>query len=165
MFCQVVINPILAQSDRITPASPKAQTFLRYGEIPIGYQTGVPNISIPLYTIKSGDIKIPITLSYHIRNVRPGYDVNEIGLGWTLNIGGQISRTICGAPDETAIDPPINYDFNEIDQSSFEQVNYLDACLKNIYDTEHDVFSIASQLIDGNFIIEKKQKLISHLIS
>ena len=132
LFCQVGINPILAQSDRITPASPKAQTFLRYGEIPIGYQTGVPNISIPLYTIKSGDIEIPITLSYHIRNVRPGYDVNEIGLGWTLNIGGQISRTICGAPDETAIDPPINYDFNEIDQSSFEQVNYLDACLKNV---------------------------------
>ena len=79
-------------------------------------------------------------------------------LGWTLNIGGQISRTICGAPDETAIDPPINYDFNEIDQSSFEQVNYLDACMKNVYDTEHDVFSIASQLIDGNFIIEKKTK-------
>lgn len=157
-FCQVGINPILAQSDRITPASPKAQTFLRYGEIPIGYQTGVPNISIPLYTIKSGDIEIPITLSYHIRNVRPGYDVSEIGLGWTLNIGGQISRTICGAPDETAIDPPINYDFNDIDQSSFEQVNYLDACLKNDYDTEHDVFSIASQLIDGNFIIEKKTK-------
>ena len=84
---QTITSQTFSQDEKIIPPSPKAQTIMRYGEIPVGYETGVPDITIPLYTIKSGDIEVPITLSYHIRNVRPGYDVSEVALGWTLNFG------------------------------------------------------------------------------
>jgi hypothetical protein len=47
------------------PASPDAAALGKYGNIPVSPYTGVPNISIPLYTIKSGDLTMPVSLSYH----------------------------------------------------------------------------------------------------
>jgi hypothetical protein len=47
------------------PASPDAAALGKYGSIPVGPYTGVPNISIPLYTIRSGDLTLPVSLSYH----------------------------------------------------------------------------------------------------
>uniref|UniRef100_A0AB33JL79 YD repeat-containing protein n=1 Tax=Prevotella sp. GTC17262 TaxID=3236797 RepID=A0AB33JL79_9BACT len=161
------VLPVFSQDDKIIPASPKAQTLLRYGEIPVGYQTGVPDITIPLYTIKSHDIEVPITLSYHIRNVRPGYDPSDIGLGWTLNFGGQISRSIYGVPDDVVPDPPVKYSFEQLDQSSYEQINYLHECVSGNVDTEHDIFNISSTLLNGNFILERKavNDYIPHLMT
>lgn len=153
---QTITSQTFSQDEKIIPPSPKAQTIMRYGEIPVGYETGVPDITIPLYTIKSGDIEVPITLSYHIRNVRPGYDVSDVALGWTLNFGGQIVRTIYGTPDDAAIDPPVKYTFDQLDQNIWEHVNYLYDCLLNSYDTEHDVFSIGSTLLKGSFILDRK---------
>jgi YD repeat-containing protein len=37
----------------------------KYVEVPVSPYTGVANISVPLYEIKSRDISVPITISYH----------------------------------------------------------------------------------------------------
>jgi hypothetical protein len=50
---------------KIVPLSPNAAEIAKYGEIPVGYFTGVPNIGIPIYTIKSGSLNLPLSLSYH----------------------------------------------------------------------------------------------------
>lgn len=46
------------------PQAPNAQAIARAVEIPVNLYTGIPNISIPLYDIKVGNISVPITLSY-----------------------------------------------------------------------------------------------------
>jgi hypothetical protein len=60
----------------------------------------VPNISVPLYTVTEGDIQLPISLSYHAGGIRVDETSGPIGLGWSLNAGGMISRTVYGGPDE-----------------------------------------------------------------
>ena len=80
--------------------SPEVATLGLYGSIPISYYTGQPNISIPLYEIKAGDYTLPITASYHLSSVKPHTQPGPLGIGWSMNAGGFISRTVRGVYDE-----------------------------------------------------------------
>jgi len=76
--------------------SPTAANLGVYGEIPVSYYTGTPNISIPLYELKGKKINVPISLTYHPAGIRPEIHPGPVGLGWTLQAGGVITRTIIG---------------------------------------------------------------------
>ena len=80
-----------------TPKSPTAYSFAKYVDYPVSYYTGVPNISIPLYEISVGGLNIPISLNYHASGIMANQESTRVGLGWSLNAGGMISRTVkCG---------------------------------------------------------------------
>ncbi|MBC7688262.1 MAG: hypothetical protein H7211_08800 [Aquabacterium sp.] len=83
----------------LTPPSPNAQAFQKYGDIPISAYTGVPDISIPVYTIKFRDISVPINISYHASGIKVAEEASNVGLGWALNAGGLITRNIIGTDD------------------------------------------------------------------
>mgnify|MGYP007006579934 FL=1 len=83
------------------PAAPNAAELGKYGSIPVGNVTGVPDISFPLYEIKSGTLSLPIILSYHAGGVQVNQKPPETGLGWSVNAGGQITRTVYGAKDDS----------------------------------------------------------------
>lgn len=82
----------------VTP-SPNATALGNYGDIPVGYYNGLPDISIPLYTIHSGNITLPITLSYQAKGVKVAQEASWVGLGWSLNAGGVITRKINSLDD------------------------------------------------------------------
>ena len=83
----------------IVHPSPQAAAFARYGEYPVSHATGVPQIEIPLYTLDTGDYQLPLSLSYHASGIKALDVSGPVGLGWVLNAGGVISRTVCGVPD------------------------------------------------------------------
>ena len=83
----------------ILPKTPQASALSRYGEIPVNLSTGVPNISIPLYNIKAGNYTLPISISYHASGIKTDDVATCVGLGWVLNAGGAITRTVRGLPD------------------------------------------------------------------
>ena len=83
----------------VIPPSPTAQAMQKYGDIPVSPYTGVPNISIPLYTIQFHDISVPISLSYHASGIKVAEEASNVGLGWVLNAGGAVTRTIIGHDD------------------------------------------------------------------
>lgn len=85
---------------KITPPSPTASAFARYGDIPVDISTGVPNIEVPLYTITSRKLSIPLVLSYHASGIKVNDISTPIGLGWVLKGMGVVSRTILDRPDE-----------------------------------------------------------------
>lgn len=92
----------------ITPAAPEAAQFQKYGDIPVSYYSGTPNISIPLYTVQSYDVTVPIGLSYHASGVKLTEMASWVGTGWSLSAGGMLSRSVRGRPDFT----------NHLDESS-----------------------------------------------
>jgi len=83
----------------IIPVSPEAADVQRYVSYPVDYSTGIPDIHIPLYEIKSGDIVLPITLSYHSAGLKPKEPSGRIGTGWTLNAEPSVMRSIRGVAD------------------------------------------------------------------
>ncbi len=85
---------------KVNIASPNASSLGKYGDIPVSYHTGVPNISIPIYSLKSGSLQLPVGLSYHAGGLRVEENDSWVGAGWTLNAGGAITRTVKDKPDE-----------------------------------------------------------------
>jgi hypothetical protein len=80
--------------------SPNAASLGKYGDIPVSYYSGIPNISVPIFTIKEGSLELPISLSYHSSGVKVDEVSSWVGLGWSLNAGGMITRSIQGGRDE-----------------------------------------------------------------
>lgn len=72
----------------------------RYGQIPVGCFSGVPQISIPIYTLKTKDIEIPVTISYNASGIKVNDESTWVGLGWNLNVGGCVTRNIEDMPDK-----------------------------------------------------------------
>ena len=93
-------NPL----DNFLPPSPQASGLARYGKYPVSHSTGLPDITIPIYEIKLGNLEIPISISYHASGIKADEISSTVGLGWTLNAGGAIVREVCGGPDLENLD-------------------------------------------------------------
>jgi YD repeat-containing protein len=81
--------------------SPHAASIAKHTEFPISFYNGTAQISIPLYTIETGDITLPISISYHSGGIRVAEEASWVGLGWNLQAGGAITRQIKGKDDHT----------------------------------------------------------------
>lgn len=90
------------------PQTPTTASIARFGDFPVSYFSGRPEISIPLYSLSSRESTLPIALSYEpsgvLVNSLPGW----AGQNWTLEAGGVITRKINGKPDDR-ISPNIPY--------------------------------------------------------
>jgi YD repeat-containing protein len=87
-------------------SAPSSNSSLFLNAIPdlnVELYTGKLQVSLPLFALSSSELNIPISLSY---DGGAGIKVEEgnttVGLGWTLNGGGSISRMVRGIPDESA---------------------------------------------------------------
>ena len=84
----------------VIPPSPAAAALFHDIDVPIDYYTGVQKLSIPLYTIKLGSLQVPINLHYRATGIKVEEDAGWTGLGWDLDAGGAVGRSIIGWPDE-----------------------------------------------------------------
>ena len=80
--------------------TPEATSLGKYGQVPVSYFNGLPNISIPIYTLKCNDIELPISLSYYSSGNKPDDHPGWVGMGWNLNCGGMITRIQNGGRDD-----------------------------------------------------------------
>lgn len=87
-------------SMRVSVPSPTAASLGKFGDVPVSLYSGVPNISIPLFTAKGRTLELPIVLSYHASGIRVEDIGGWIGMGWSLEAGGVITRTVRGTVDE-----------------------------------------------------------------
>ena len=141
----------------VSMPAPGAISLGKYGDIPVGYYTGVPNVGIPLHTITDGPLSLPVSLGYHAGGLKVGEPVSWVGVGWSLQAGGLISRTIQGKADEscdgyfmsgkfiamqndTCVAPTGSYTYASVQSGST--------------DAEPDIFSFSVGGYSGKFFIE-----------
>lgn len=144
--------------ERFLPPSPQAAALARYGEYPVSLATGIPEISIPLYEIKLGDYTLPISISYHASGIKVDDVASTVGLGWVLNAGGVVTRTILGVDDmkqlpwDAASPGYFHYSYanvsNRMQQIISGNTYYIDRILNIVdqgldanYDTESDRYT------------------------
>ena len=153
MAVQTVYGQIDPQTqlEKIIAVSPTAASIAKYGNIPVSYFTGSPSISITMFEAQSGKLKVPISLNYQFNGLKVEEIASWIGLGWTLNAGGVISRTVRGIPDEGAYGymsiPGTNLYTTKFIIDSFGSPTYGDAIKYDLtlagqgqYDLEPDIF-------------------------
>lgn len=83
----------------LNPPSPKSYEFLKYGEIPVKKYTGVPEISVPIYTIEAKGLSIPVAMMYNSGGFKVSEEAGWTGLGWSLTGGGAIIQVVNGYDD------------------------------------------------------------------
>ena len=132
----------------IVPSTPEASALAKYGEYPVDYSTGVPKIEIPLYTIRSGELELPISISYHASGIKANDIATTIGLGWVLNANGVIARTILGGRDDiqnkrykSSADITAAIQSATTDMKKKDLAYTLDSHIKNYIDTQSDRYS------------------------
>jgi len=83
------------------PTTPEAATLGRFGEndFQVNKYTGEYSKSIPIYTIQGKELSLPISLNYNPNNVKVDNMPGWVGLGWSLNAGGSVTRSVNAMPD------------------------------------------------------------------
>lgn len=169
----------------VVPPSPNAASLMKFSDIPVSAYTGAPSVDVPLYTVRSGDITVPISLSYHASGIRLAEEAGNVGLGWALNAGGAVSRSILDK-DDFAGDMYFNGSLPEIDNWPIGMNAYLNAVsgysisvkdpvtnlqkvidLSNYfssgaYDIEPDLYSFSFPGHSGKFIIRRNREVLLH---
>jgi hypothetical protein len=164
-----------AQDSRVIPPSPVSQEFAKYIDQEVALYNGTPEISIPLYDIKLKGLTIPISLSYHASGIKYGQEDGYVGVGWVLNPGYRISRSINGFADELVSMPS---DFSTV-LSNYEQSasggntpakvdrdQYLAKFVPGTefnygrLDGEYDQFTFSTPTVGGDFIITDRANKI-----
>ncbi len=83
--------------------SPTVAGLEKFGDYPIGYNTGTVNISADLYSFPLGKgLNLDVNLAYHSSGIKVEEISGRVGLGWSLIAGGYISRQLKGQKDEEA---------------------------------------------------------------
>lgn len=97
----VSVSDFANQTNIFAPA-PNAAALGKYGEIPVNDHTGIPNISVPIYSWKStrSNIQVDVNLGYHAGGNKVEDIASSVGLGWSLNAYASITRNVRGLPDD-----------------------------------------------------------------
>ena len=135
--------------------SPTAMSYGKYADTPINPANGTVDVSIPICSLNEGTLNHDVFLSYHTGGIRVSEISSEIGLGWHLNAGGIISRTINGLPDDCADGyykkaAGLNGSVSEMEDSAEGNI-----------DTEPDVFYYKVGGLSGKFVLDKNKNFRS----
>ncbi|WP_374174307.1 hypothetical protein [Flavobacterium tructae] len=162
----------------VIPMTPNAAEFAKYGDFPVSYYTGTPNTSVPLYEIDVDGFKLPINLRYHASGIKVDQEATWIGLGWSLDVGSRISRTVKSADDflmnfdqnyprcekgyYEAPDISSNLDNHYQMSMSAGLSCYYSGVLGSLsydlkYDPEPDIFYYNLPNMNGKFILDKSR--------
>lgn len=170
------------------PVRPNADTwdFIKYGEITPSLYTGSVCLSINFYTYHDNDFEIPISFDYSSNGTMPNDRAGILGVGWSLNAGGIITREVRGVPDDYRINAmPVQFGYANIPgyyftTSSGKEFNsselysiggpwqdsmiclYLkkDSDVNEFYDAEPDIFHFNFMGHSGSFMLDGNGKPI-----
>jgi YD repeat-containing protein len=116
--------------------------------------TGAANITIPLWDIKARGITIPLYLNYVTTGIRVNDISSQVGLGWTINTGPVITRSVNGLADETLEADP-GHDWFSLDPLSIScKLDSLRNYFEGDWDFGPDIFSFSLSGESGSFLFD-----------
>ncbi|THF53145.1 hypothetical protein E6C50_02775 [Flavobacterium supellecticarium] len=157
-------SPTALVVPQITNPSVDAQAITKFGDIPISEYTGMVNAAIPLYTLKSGNLSLPINLDYNAAGVKVSQTATWTGINWVLNAGGVITRTVHDKGDE-ADNPDGRMTADTIVPAGFLNgsayagwINLTLAKRRKLVDIKPDIFYFNFPGYSGSFFLDKQFK-------
>ncbi len=136
------------------PPSPTAYELGKYGQIPVGLFTGAPNVNIPLYSYRTNNLSVPISLRYNSNGIKVDQMATWVGLGWSLQAGGVITRIIRDLPDELYSGPDIpKTEITLSNHYNLEVLEFFEDAGESIVDTERDLLMFNFNGYSGKFIV------------
>lgn len=139
------IDPLKTAS---TMPSPDTNLAIRDIDIAADKYTGSANVRIPIYTMDVNNSSLPISLNYTTSGIRADDVTSIVGLGWRLSVGGKITRSIRGKPDNP----------HRLDNSSPAIGNWdlrlVGIWLQEQWDTQPDQYYFELPNLSGSFVMD-----------
>jgi YD repeat-containing protein len=147
----------------VLPLSPNTASLGKYGNVPVGNYTGVANVNVPIYTIETGNLKIPLTLNYHTGGVKVEDIASWVGTNWAFSFGGTITRQIRGGADEGGGGYlGTNNLIGQFDSWSLQNKELYIADVKNgLQDSQNDIFSYSFGNQTGKFFFKPDGEIVT----
>lgn len=166
------------------PPSPNSASLGKYGEIPANLYNGIPEINIPLYTVKARGVELPVSLSYHAGGIKVEEIASWVGLGWSM--GAVITRSVRGIPDDFVNPSGYFTSRDYVKGKALEYMNYTADPLhyfdlgwgngqvdsegsgvwitnaeKNLVETEPDIFYFNFGSYSGKFFMDENGSFVT----
>ena len=130
----------------------QSQGLLESRNVTVDHCTGIFHYNIPLYTLKSGDYELPISLRYTGKGVKVNDNPGLVGYNWTLDTGGVVTRTVRGGiPDESL------YGYLQFENDTVPLSEDATRVNRHKRDGECDIFTAVFNGKSVNFIIRKEE--------
>jgi YD repeat-containing protein len=145
-------------SANILPPSPTATELGKYGLVPVGFSTGTPSIQIPLHQFATKHLSVPLTLTYSSSGVKVDQLASWVGMNWSLESGGVITRVVRDVADDDA-----NYELypENFNSNNPQALEYLQRCAdEQFFDSEPDLFTFNFSGYTGKFLFDRSGKAI-----
>jgi YD repeat-containing protein len=159
-FCSAFgqANPSdFAKMSDFLPPSPNAAALGKFGGISISQNTGLPNISIPLVSFSSHQLSFAASLQYSSGGIKVDEIASRAGMGWVLEAGGVVNRTVMGVADELANNRTLIANPNPSSWQFHEIIKTIAVSPPTSgYDGQADIFSFNFAGNSGRFVLDEQ---------
>lgn len=137
------------------PPPPDATAIIKNGMVDVNKNSGAPNVSIPVYTLKGQKLSTTVSLNYNSTGIKVDDVSGRVGMGWSLNAGGVVTRTLRGSPDEssTRISPPETFGANCDSYTFLDRADRYYDINSAGYDAQPDLFNFNMNGLSGSFVM------------
>jgi len=157
---------------KVDTRSPDVASLGKFGNIPVNYSTGATSVSIPIFEINIGKIKLPVSLDYHTGGIKVDETASSVGLGWALSGIGNVSRNVVNLPDEQSggylSSPPADSLYNDWAHGGgqygtdvdFYYAQWLNNFLIGAVEADPDIYSYSINGQSGKFIFRRDRSIM-----
>ncbi len=166
------LNTINAQEaiPSVIPPSPETASITKYVDMKINEYHGMVQHQVPIYQINEGSIQLPISLNYQSGGFKVTESASSVGLGWSLNAGGVITRSMYGLPDDDSnnnltkgfltVSSETNYDYLSRGENSPSRASYLESIGRGCFDSQPDIFHFNFNGYSGKFHFNWNREIV-----
>lgn len=167
-YVQAQATTLTPSIESVVPPSPNVSAINKFGNIPIGQSTGIPSVGVPIYSWNGKNFgkSVSVSLNYHAGGIKVSEAASNVGLGWALNAGGVVSRTMRGLYDEMP-----TYGFFDANIPSTEAGGNNTGGVPNnertffkmnagVLDSQNDIFNYNFNGQSGRFVLGKDNRIL-----
>jgi hypothetical protein len=144
----------MKQLPKFLPPPPDAFNIVKSADASVGLHTGTAQIRVPLFEYKAGGQSYPLSVQYSSNGVLVDELPSKVGMNWTFNPGGVITRVIMDDPDETnpLKTPPADaFNLNQL----AEYVHFMSLQgTADGYNTQPDEYQFSVGNLSGKFFYD-----------
>lgn len=164
-FSCIVLNVAKAQSTvnlpQVVPPPADAASLGKYSDVPVSLNVGLPNINVPIYDIKTARLQVPIALNYYASGIKVEDIASWVGLGWSLDAGGTITRSVRDLDDLNLQHGFYNVAVPHGDtMSQANDWQYFDDVSRGLIDAEPDNFFYNFGGHNGKFVFGEDKRVL-----
>lgn len=140
-----------------TPLPANTEAAGKFSAASVNLYTGQLGVSVPIYSYSNNNgLNLSIDLNYTgSGGIKLAETPSQAGLGWYLNTGGIITRTVQGVPDDL---PQKGFLYTPVIPNDFRADG--DKYYNDTLDTQQDVFQFSIPGHSGKFYIRRNRDII-----